>query len=107
MDIKKISFYGLPEMWYGDEVQMTFTIPEDEFVELYNEKLPQDHFTASYTPSEGIVDVWYTLRTNGYREPNRLVYLPDDEHSELVEAMEKRMRLMENCSCADFLVKCN
>lgn len=106
MDISKISFYGLPEMWYGDEVQMTFTLPDSEFSK-FHERLPQDHFTASYTPSEGIVDVWYTVRTDGYREPNRLVHLSDDEHSKLVEAMEKRMKMMENCSCADFVVKYN
>ena len=106
MDVKKICFYGLPEVRYGDEVQMTFTIPEDEFVKLYGEKLPQDHFTASYTPSEGVVDVWYTVKCEDGSEPNRLVYTTPHAHRELCEAMEARMRLMENCSCAEFIEQC-
>ena len=105
MDIKKIQFYGLPEKWYGDEVQMTFMVSDSEFSK-FHERLPQSHFVASYTPSESVVDVWYTVRATGYNEPRRLVTLSDDEQWELIDAMEQRMKMTEDCSCADFLAKC-
>lgn len=94
----RANFFGEPKVCWGDEVQVRFNVPDEDFAK-YREELPQLYFVASYTPSEHVVDVWYHVRERGAFEPVRAVFLSDSEHDQLIVDMTKYIRENGNEEC--------